>query len=417
MKTRKILSAVLAFVMLVIISGCSSEEAVKTNSEDEITEATKSNTVITETTTEATEATTVLSTKDGITLENAPKMREDIDMPPKYEKTINGVAYNVDPWVGDFFRKAGFTQGENMMNYDIINVTLNKDGIYLAGADYSGTIDGVEYTPEQKWDFIAAVEKKYPDYKFPYLEKLDDGQNVPTFALAIDGQNEIRLNINRPEGGDTAGTVLMNIEDMKNSILNCTYPKTKMNISGMAENSSISYSGMDVSLSELDFSNASRCRISVGLGVTAGMFAYNPSYDLKFSGGLDNTIKINLRNMDDSDGAVNIIAGGMLASKMVVNATNSKFNIIEDHDNPNFNSIIECNIPEITDFDNHDLQWQFCTNDKDNTPVYLRVPMGESERFAEIITGGELVPIPMSFPGNAPADGSVYALGRAVEQE
>jgi uncharacterized glyoxalase superfamily protein PhnB len=58
MKTTKVLSVIMAFIMLVIISGCSSEMAVKTNNEDEITESTKFNTAITETLTEATEATT-----------------------------------------------------------------------------------------------------------------------------------------------------------------------------------------------------------------------------------------------------------------------------------------------------------------------------------------------------------------------
>jgi hypothetical protein len=175
-----------------------------------------------------------------------------------------------------------------------------------------------------------------------------------------------------------------------------------MNISGVAENSSLSYSAQDVSLAELDFSNANRCRISVGLGVTAGMFALHPSYSVDVSGGQDNYIRVRLTNLDDSDGAVNITAVGMIASKMVVVATYSKFNIIEDYHNPNFNSVIECEIPEIADFDNPNLQWQFCTNDKDNTPVYLKVPMGENKRYAEIYNGRRISSYPNELPWQCP---------------
>jgi hypothetical protein len=423
MKKRKVLYVLLAFVSFVIMSGCTPEAHVISNSEDEVTVSAKVSieTTKTEKITEATEATTVYSTKDGITLENAPKLKSDdapnpadrINQSPMYPVTINGMECTAYAWWG-FYQPINEFKDLPRIDFDEIIITLKKDGLYLSGADYSGTINGIEYTSEQQREFISAVEQKYPDYKFPYLDKIDD---EPTFALTIDGQEEITVRIKNPVDGDAAGDLTIDIKSMVNSQLHCNYRRTKLQVSGSAVNSSINYSsGSGAEIADLEFRKINSCEIVANVstpkdGYISNLFSNSKIYNLNFNGGTDNYIRMNIRNMNDDGGAVNITIGGMVASKMVIISENSKFNVYEDAENPNFNSAIECRYSTPTDFENLDMQWEFCTNDFDNTPVSVYVNTDGSGLNAEIQTNGECSLLPTSFLLRAPTDGSVFRLG------
>jgi hypothetical protein len=411
MKRKFIAGLVFVCLILGVFAGCGN--ASETVAETVGTTSMTTTSAVTTTT----EATTVYSTKDGINLENAPEMRPEmlnkVFEGPVYDKAIDGIDYLVRPWNGAYHPTADFSDTAGVKVFDKIDITLVKDGIWLAGAEYSGIVDGIEYTPDQKWEFITVIEQKYPNYKFPYLEKIDD---EPTFALTIDGQEELRVNIYNPIDGDAAGDLDIDIKSMKNSILYCGYRRIYLEVSGTVENSNIYYGTGAAELTNLDFGNFNGCRINVVIGTPkdgyiSNLFSNSRIYNLHFNGGTDNYIDIIIRNMNDDDGAVNITTGGMVASRFDILSSNSSINYFEDVDNPNFNSVINFEIPDVIDFDNSDLNWTFQTNDLDNTPLYLKVPIGELERYAEIQTGGQVYKLPISFPGNAPTDGSVFKFG------
>jgi hypothetical protein len=443
MKTTKVLSAVLAFVMLVIISGCSSETAVKTNSEDGIKESTKSNIEMTEPET-TTEAITVLSTKDGITLENAPKLEDNTAKSPTYPVTINGENYTADPWSAVYYKEGS----EETLDFDrfVVNTTKGINDGLLNGMYFTATIDGQNYGGEtlaEQRALAQALSAKYPNFTFSYEKDADN----KGFTLNLSGAEEMDVRIVEPSTERSSSVyfdLTLNISDINNSRVASTYPHTFVNINGIISNSHfVSYS-QEPNNAVFDFSKFKNCKISSFLvrEKVTSMALTTDGYSFALHGGENNLILLDLTNMTEGTNSkwvpVNITTGGMVASFMRINTYNSSFNLLEDAENPNINTDIECMLstPNYTldpsvpardtetkvealkaayneqiadDIFNGNLNYNFQTNDLDNTPVRFIAPgLGIN---TEIQTGGSLEKLPSDFLLNAPSDGSVYRLG------
>jgi hypothetical protein len=441
MKTTKVLSVVLAFVMLVIISGCSSETAVKTNSEDEIKESTKSNSTITET---LTEATTVLSTKDGITLENAPKLEDNMGKAPTYMATINGVNYLADPWRGSYYEASS----EKYFSFNVLTVNpTEENGHHLAGVYFTAEIDGKEYggnSFSEQTTLNQVMKEKYPNFVFS-VEKNDETFG---YTLSLSGAEEIGIVINTPlthSNQFSQGNLTLNISDFNNVCLVSNYANMVLETSGEITNSGLIFSCNSPGDGVYDYNNLKNCKIVNYLTLGSYEYALDPVYDFRFYGGENNTVYTQFTNINKNTSAYrgesrtpDITIGGAVATKFEVVAYNSGFNIIEDAENPNINSDIHCIIsaPEYkldltdTELDTeekvatlqnayHDqianniadevLEYRFNTNDYDNTPVRLSIPWANIE--TEIQTDGINNLLSANFLFNAPSDGSVYNSG------
>jgi hypothetical protein len=405
MKTRRVLSVVLAFVMLVIISGCSSETAMKINNEDEVTESTKSNTVITEITTAATEATTVLSTKDGITLEDAPRLEEN----------------------------TGEGQAVEYMDFDVLEVNLTQDGASLTGMYFSGTIDGVKYsgkTLAEEKIFRQALSEKYPDFEYPSFEEIPTGTYTSNYALKIKGLDSMSLIIDKPLGDQPGffGTLELDLCDVNNAYILANYSNMKLTASGPVSNSALQGFCYSPNMAEINFNNFNNCYAYLVMDMDQYSIGWKGSnYALNITGGEKNYVYLELNNMNENTNVdkegVTITTGGMLANNLSIKSTNSSVTLIEDPENPNFNSEIICKLPDpyyggedliafqnklAEDITNGTLNYNFQTNDLDNTPVRFVIPgLGVD---AVIQTDASMEKITRDFLLNAPSDGSVYNL-------
>jgi uncharacterized protein YcfL len=431
MKTRKVFSAVLAFVMLVIISGCSSEKAVKTNSEDEVTESTKSNTVITETTTEATEATTVLSTKDGITLENAPKLEDNTLETPSYPVTINGENYIAEPWNAKY-RKHG---SEDFIWFDTlyVNIIQEEYSNVINGLYYTATIDGKDYygeTLEEQRELNQAFKEKYPNFNFSNEKSSETSE----YTLYLKGAEEIQICINSPDDKRIYSKLTLNIADINNSYIYSAYRNTCIETSGTISNSALLNNCVNPHNSILNYNNLKKCSVINYWGYEYGNVDVHGVLDISFNSGEDNEVYVYIENINKNtnptiDPTVKI--GGVASTWFLIDTRNSMVKVFEDHENPNFNSQINLAFDDpydnreeiseetkalekkyqdqvIKDLSSGDLVVGTNTNDLDNTPVFVIIDWANIA--AEVQTGGLYGEISSDFLLNAPIDGSVYNL-------
>jgi hypothetical protein len=427
MKTRKILSAVLAFVMLVIISGCSSETAVKTNSEDEITESTKSNIEITETTTEATEATTVLSAKDGITLENAPKMNDSDLGVREIEIEFAGQKYYISPGSAagallvdgkpEMITDENGEEKYRVIDFDTLEPIFEVDSVgTLNGLTIAGKVDGIML---QSRAYMNALKEKYPDIQIGYdSEGLIN--NTPTFSLSIENASMLSVRLEEPTVetneygfGKFNGQIILNANNIDNSRFVCFFNRLLPCFSNV-ENTSISIhsSGDRVAVSCPDvaenmFNDLRNCTIGVYLSLDGGVSIHNNA--ILFDSGQNNDITIWLNHMSLSGRAVEIEMGEMFASELIVNSYNSSYNLYETA--PNFNSKIVNKLDDLVDLEDANISHNIQTIDGDNCPAIIQAgPVFPYLIDTEIQTGGSLEKITSDFLLNASSDGSVYNL-------
>jgi hypothetical protein len=428
MKTRKILSAVLAFVSFVVMSGCTPETSVISNSENEVTVSSKANIEKTETEkiTEATEATTVYCTKDGITLENAPKLKintSNIGESPTYPVIINSEKYLAEPWYGRY-RKEGTEETVTFDTFTINTVDIVSDiDMY-----YTAIINGVEYggeTLEQQRELNTAIKEKYPNFTF----SIEENDDIPQgYTINLSNAEEIKILINKPNTRYfTFVNLTLNLSNINNSAIYSTFPNTSVETSGTITNSMLYYSCQTPQSSTFNYNALKNCFVYNYVEFEPQLAKYRQYINL--IGGQDNTIAILLKNATNSS-TVNI--GGAISTWVEVGVDNSSVEVLETLDNPNFNSQIilyftdsydteedtseetkalEKSYQEqvIKDLSNRELSVGVNTNDLDNTPVYVSIPWANIT--AEVQTGGLYGEISTDFLLNAPTDGSVYNFG------
>jgi PBP1b-binding outer membrane lipoprotein LpoB len=436
MKTTKVLSVIMAFIILVIISGCSSEMAVKTNNEDEIKESTKSNIEMTEpeTTTEFTEATTVLSTKDGITLENAPKIGDGDLGERDIETLIGGQEYYISPssaagalLVDGKPETITDENGEEIikvMYFDTFEPIFEVDSVgTLNGITIAGKVDGVML---QDRAYMNALKEKYPDIHIGYDNEGLVG-NVPAFSLDVENASMLNIILKEPVVetneygfGKFNGKIILNAKNIENSKFNSDF-KQLLPCFTNVENSYLRLWSVGDRVSfnrpegvENIFSDLRNCTVDVRLSLDGGISINNNA--VLFGTGQNNKIRIDLINMSFTGRAIDIEMGGMLASEIEINPTNSSYNLCET--TPNFNSRIVNKIADIKYIEDANLSYNFQTIDGDNCPVIIQAGTifhddgtGSSLIIvSEIKTGGSLEKITSDFLLNAPSDGSVYNL-------
>jgi hypothetical protein len=436
MKTRKILSAVIAFVSLVVMTGCTPETSAISDSEDEVTVSVKASfeTTETEKTAEATEATTVLSTKDGITLENAPKMNADNLGALVVKTIIADQEYDTSPVAAKSFllidgQRVEVTdeEGRNYvqsLEFDTLEPIFTIDSIgTLSGITIAGKVDGETL---QGRTYLNALKEKYPNVQIGYD---NEGliNNTSTFSLSIENASLLSVILKEPVVekneygfGKFNGQIILNATNIENSKFESDFNQLLPCFTNI-ENSAIRLKsvGDRVAFGYTDrtenmFSKVINCDININLSLQGGVSINNNEILLGY--GQHNKIQVNLENMSYSGRAVEIEIGGMLATEILIISHSSSYNIYETA--PNFNSTIVNNLAGTEELEDSNLSYSIQTIDGDNCPViiqsgYIIHDDGSPISYvidAEIQTGGVLEKIPSDFLLNAPSDGSVYGL-------